>query len=130
MAILDAGVDTTHPMFADRLIEEACFSTLSDCPNGAMQMLGPGSAVPCGISGCGHGTRVAGIAVDNEVGGNLVGAAPHADLIAIQIFSNIGGEPGAYSFEILAGLQHMLALAPFHQIAAANLSLGGVGLHF
>jgi hypothetical protein len=63
VAILDTGVDTTHSWFAPRLIEEACFSVLADCPNGETQMLGPGAAVPCALSGCGHGTRIAGIAV-------------------------------------------------------------------
>ena len=125
VAILDTGIDSTHPMFADRLIEEACFSALNDCPNGQAEMLGPGAAVPCGVAGCGHGTRVAGIAVGNEIGGTLIGAAPHANLIAIQIFSNIGGEPGAYSSDILAGLQHVLGLTAFYSIASANLSLGG-----
>ena len=88
-------------------------------------MFGPGAAVPCVMSGCGHGTRVAGIALGDEPGNGLTGSAPHADLIAIQIFSNNAGRPGAYSSDILAGLQHVLGLAPFHEIASANLSLGG-----
>ena len=46
VAVLDTGIDPTHFMFADRLIEEACFSLLGDCPNGESQMLGPGAAVP------------------------------------------------------------------------------------
>ncbi len=125
VAVLDTGVDPLHPMFADRLIEEACFSALNDCPNGQTQMLGPGSAIPCAIPGCGHGTRVAGIAVGNQLAGPLVGAAPRANLIAIQIFSDVGGQPGAYSSDILAALQHVLGLTAFHQIASVNLSLGG-----
>jgi subtilisin family serine protease len=125
VAVLDTGVDPTHPMFADRLIEEACFSALNDCPNGQAQMLGPGAAIPCAIAGCDHGTRVAGVALGNEVAGSLVGAAPHANLIAIQIFSDTGGVPGAYSSDILAALQHVLGLSAFHQIASINFSLGG-----
>jgi subtilisin family serine protease len=125
VAILDTGVDTTHPMFATRLIEEACFSILADCPNEQTEMLGPGAAVPCAVSGCGHGTRVAGIALGDESGGSLVGTAPHSNLIAIQIFSDVDGEPGAFSSDILAGLQHVLGLTTFHPIASVNLSLGG-----
>jgi subtilisin family serine protease len=112
-------------MLAGRIVEEACFSALSDCPNGLTQMFGPGAAVPCAISGCDHGTRVAGIAVGDDPDGVLIGVAPHADLIAIQVFSDINGEPGAYSSDILAGFQHVLGLAAFYQIASVNLSLGG-----
>ena len=125
VAVLDTGVDPTHPMYAGRIIEEACFSVENDCPNGQSEMFGPGAAVPCEIRGCGHGTRVAGIAVGDEPGGPLIGVAPHAGLIAIQIFSKVAGAPGAYSSDILAGLQHVLGLTAFHQIASTNLSLGG-----
>jgi subtilisin family serine protease len=125
VAILDTGVDSTHPMYADRLIEEACFSAQNQCPNGQSEMFGPGAAAPCALRGCGHGTRVAGIVLGDEPGGGLTGAAPHAELIAIQIFSIVAGELGAYSSDILAGLQHVLGLTAFHQIASANLSLGG-----
>lgn len=125
VAILDTGVDPTHPMFADRIIEEACFSVGNDCPNGEAQMLGPGAAVPCPIPGCGHGTRVAGIALGDAPDGSLYGVAPHADLIAIQIFSDVNGEPGAYASDILAGLQHVLGLSAFHPIASVNMSFGG-----
>lgn len=125
VAILDTGVDPTHPMYADRIVEEACFSLGKDCPNGRSEMFGPGAAVPCSLTGCRHGTRVAGIALGDEPGGGLIGVAPHAELIAIQIFSDVDGDPGAYSSDILAGLQHVLSLAAFHEIASANLSLGG-----
>jgi hypothetical protein len=125
IVILDTGVDPTHPMYADRLIDEACFSAGNDCPNGLSEMFGPGAAIPCAIGGCGHGTRVAGIALGEEPGGSLVGVAPHADLIAIQIFSEVSGEPAAYASDILAGLQHVLALSAIYPIAAVNLSLGG-----
>lgn len=125
VAVLDTGVDSTHPMLVDRIVEEACFSAGEDCPNGLSEMFGPGAGVPCAINGCGHGTRVAGVVAGDQPGGTLIGVAPHASLIVIQIFSDIAGEPGAYSSDILAGLQHVLGLAAFHRIAAVNLSLGG-----
>jgi len=125
VAVLDTGIDLTHPMYTDRLIEEACFSLLGSCPNNQSQMLGPGSAAPCPIGGCGHGTSVTGIAVGRDPGNGLRGVAPNANLIAIQIFSVIGSSPGAYSSDIVAALQHVLGLAAFHDIASVNLSLGG-----
>ena len=125
VAVIDTGVDGDHPMFGSRLIEEACFSVSSDCPNGEEQMLGAGAAAPCALAGCDHGTHVAGIAVGDADSGPLVGVAPHAQLIAINVFSDIDGEPGAYTSDILAAMQHVLALSAFHDIAAINLSLGG-----
>ena len=49
---VNTGVDVDHPMFADRLVEEACFSLLADCPNDERSMLGPGAAIPCDGGGC------------------------------------------------------------------------------
>lgn len=125
VAVLDTGVDATHPMFSERLVEEACFSLLGDCPNDANVMIGAGSAIPCTGSGCGHGTSVTGIVLGREPGDALLGVAPNASLIAIQIFSDIGDSIGAYSSDILGGLQHVLALSPSYDIAAVNLSIGG-----
>ncbi|MBK7950537.1 MAG: S8 family serine peptidase [Deltaproteobacteria bacterium] len=125
VAVIDTGVDVDHPMFASRLIEEACFSVGNDCPNGSSQMLGAGAAAPCAFPGCDHGTHVAGIAVGDTSPNPLVGVAPHAELIAINVFSDMDGEAVAYTSDILAAMQHVLALSAFHDVAAVNLSLGG-----
>jgi subtilisin family serine protease len=124
IVLLDTGIDTSHPMFVGRVLDEACFSNTSDCPNGEQEMFGPGAAIPCDF-GCDHGTRVAGIAAGADAGDGLVGLAPNASLIAIQIFSEVGGSAAAYSSDILAALQHVLALVPFHPISVVNLSFGG-----
>lgn len=125
IAILDTGVEGSHPFFADRLVDEACFSLLNQCPNASSRMLGPGSAIPCAHRDCAHGTHVTGIALGRDPAGSLVGVAPNANLIAIQIFSEVDGEIGAYSSDILAALHHILGLAPFYPIASVNFSLGG-----
>lgn len=124
IAVLDTGVEASHPLFGGRVVEEACFSTPGQCPNGSTSMFGPGAAAPCAHSACGHGTHVAGIAIAEDPDGPLAGVAPHANLIAIQIFSEVDGDLGAYSSDILAGLQHVLGLAPFYDIAVVNLSFG------
>src|SRR5262249_52279861 len=70
VAILDSGVDSSHPFFAGKIVEEACYSStttqsLTLCPNGQSQQIGPGAGVNCTISTCWHGTHVAGIAAGN-----------------------------------------------------------------
>ncbi len=125
IAVLDTGVEGTHPLFASRLAEEACFSALGQCPNASTQMFGPGSAAPCSEAQCDHGTHVAGVALARDAGGPLVGVAPNAGLIAIQIFSEFDGSIGAYSSDILAALQHVLGLSAFYNIAAVNMSIAG-----
>lgn len=122
IAILDTGIDPDHPMLEGRLVDEACFSLTRDCPNGESEMLGPDAGAPCSF-GCGHGTLVAGIAAGDDPEGRLVGVAPRAGLISIQVFSDIDDAPGAYASDILAGLQHVLALTAYYQIAVVNLSL-------
>ena len=52
IAVLDTGVDRTHPFLAGKVVEEACFSKTEPgvsqtlCPNGLDQQIGPGAAVP------------------------------------------------------------------------------------
>lgn len=69
VAVLDTGVDSSHPFFGDRVVEEACYTAnrstgSGNCPNGTATQTGPGSGVHCTYapSACRHGTHVAGIA--------------------------------------------------------------------
>src|SRR5204863_9176946 len=68
IAVLDTGVDSTHPFLAGKVVEEACYSSTvagvsqSFCPSGQPTQIGAGSAVRCPLSDCVHGTHVAGIA--------------------------------------------------------------------
>ncbi len=142
IAVLDTGVDRTHPFLAGKVAEEACFSSTvagvstSFCPNGLEQQVGPGSATPCPLSDCIHGTHVAGIAAGNGIpaGQPFSGVARGAELMAVQVFSRItnplscGGPapcPGAFTSDIIAGLEYVYANASAHNIASINMSLGG-----
>jgi subtilisin len=142
VAILDTGVDSTHPFLAGKVVDEACFSTTaagvsqSACPNGTDQQLGPGAAVPCSLADCIHGTHVAGIATGNgaSAGVSFSGVAKGAHIVAVQVFSIVtdsatcGGSapcPGAYDSDIISGLEHAYAVAASFNVASVNMSLGG-----
>lgn len=152
VAVLDTGVQTSHPFLAGKTVAEACFSrtdagagSTTLCPNGqsttvggAPGQAGPGAGVNCNISieGCDHGTHVAGIAVGRNYSGGpgYNGVAPNATLIAIQVFSRFdnpsfcgSSQPciAAFDEDILAALQYVqTTLAPNYTIAAVNMSLG------
>lgn len=148
IAILDSGVDTDHEAFDGRIVAEACFSSTigshnatSLCPDGSEEQIGPGSGMDCdGPSGCGHGTHVAGIAAGNGViDWEPDGVARGADIIAIQVFSEVddadacGDNPSpcilAYTSDLIAAMEHVLELqedADFtSDVVAVNMSLGG-----
>lgn len=123
IAILDTGVDASHPMLAGRVVGEACFSRGGNCPNGSTVQYGAGSGAPCTFaSACMHGTHVAGIAAGDD--GTTVGVAPDADLLAIQVASLYGGGLVSWTSDQLAGLDWIYAQRTSFDIAAVNISLG------
>ena len=142
VAILDTGVDASHPFLAGKVIDEACFSSTvagssqSACPNGTAQQFGAGAAVPCALDSCMHGTHVAGIATGNgaSAGQPFSGVAKGAHIVAVQVFSIVndaascgGAAPcaGAYTSDIIAGLEHVYAVAASLNVVSVNMSLGG-----
>jgi len=145
VAVLDTGVDTSHPWFTtggSRIVAEACYSTdnggVTDslCPGGVTASTAPGSGVNCvGIGGCDHGTHVAGTVGGNNGAGPGYGVARDADIIAMQVFSKFltagsCGTEGApcvrtYSSDQIRALERILVLNATLDIASVNMSLGG-----
>ena len=92
VAVVDTGIDKTHPFLAGKVINEACYSSTTSisnsvCPGGAPSSGAPGSGLPCAMAGCDHGTHVAGIAAGK--GATFSGVAKDAALVAIQVFSSV-----------------------------------------
>lgn len=134
VAIIDTGVDGSHPFLAGKVVAEACYSTNSAgssslCPNRQNEQIGLGAGRQCALSNCLHGTHVAGIAAGK--GSSFSGVAREAKLIAVQVFtafnSGCGTPPclSAYTSDIMKGLEYVYNLRGTHRIAAVNMSLGG-----
>ena len=135
VAVLDTGVDKAHPFLSGKVVEEACYSGNSNCPNGSMTQTGVGSGVHCTYAplGCRHGTHVAGIAAGK--GTNFSGVAKGASLMAVQVFSRFTGancsEAGedpctlTYTSDQIAGLERVYDLRSTRSFSSVNMSLGG-----
>ena len=145
VAILDTGVKTNHSFLAGKLLAEACYSdgggmiangTSSLCPGGVTSSIAAGSGQACSSTGCEHGTLVAGVAVGN--GNTFDGVARDGKLISIQVYSQIddldfcdnGNCLGAYTSDVIAGMERVYELRNTYDIAAVNLSLGSSEVFF
>ena len=111
VAILDTGVESTHPFLANKVVAEACFSSTfaengstTVCPNTQEEQIGPGAGVPCTHPRCNHGTHVAGIVAGE--GDSFSGIAPKAKIIAIQVFSHFVISPADPVFVLTSVLYH------------------------
>ena len=139
IAVLDSGIDASHPFLAGKVVSEACYSNrgstaggTSLCPGGATVSTSPGSGLNCGFTGCDHGTHVAGIAAGRAA--NTAGIARDASLISIQVYTRFDttADCGAqvpcllsYASDEILALERVFALRDTYRVAAVNMSLGG-----
>ncbi|MFL2769886.1 MAG: S8 family peptidase [Rhodospirillaceae bacterium] len=145
VAVIDGGIDAGHPMLADKMVGDACFSATytstsgvqswSQCPGMVTPQIASGAASNCVSSSgrCDHGTHVASIAVGND--GSTFGVARAAQLMPIDVFSRVNSEEECFpdpapceltdSLAVLDALNYVNEEAEDFNIVAVNLSLGG-----
>ena len=120
IAVLDTGLDTSHPKFAGRILPG--INLTSDNPNTA---IASGSDV---TDQAGHGTHVAGIAaaMGND-GVGVCGLAWDAKILPVKVL----GQSGGSLYTVMKGLHAIADYVPpaGSAVRAANLSLGVEG-HF
>lgn len=115
IAVVDTGVDLTHPDLQGKLVPGATFISCNpSCGNGDWK--GPDGV---GQANDAHGTHVSGIAAaatNNGIG--IAGVAPDAKIMPVKVL-----EDGSGSYEDIA---HGVRWAADHGADVINLSLGGL----
>ncbi|MEJ3747698.1 S8 family peptidase [Actinomycetes bacterium KLBMP 9797] len=103
VAVLDTGIDATHPDVAGKVAATADFTGTS----------------PDAVDGHGHGTHVASTVAGTGAGsgGQRKGVAPEAALVVGKVLDDEGG---GYDSQVIAGLEWAAPRAD-----VVNLSLGG-----
>ncbi len=117
IAIVDSGVDLSHPDLAAKLVPGATFTGCATQPNGCGN--GDWESGNTSDPPSPHGTHVAGIAaaITNN-GAGIAGVAPDAQLMPVKVLTEAGG-----SFEeIAAGIRW----AADHGADVINMSLGAI----
>jgi len=83
IAILDTAIDTSLPIFKNRIIQEVCVLERGPCPNGQKLQEGPGAAtLPENLirkNGFDHGTQMAYLAAVTN---------PNMNIVFIRIIGN------------------------------------------
>jgi subtilisin family serine protease len=121
-AVIDSGIDASHPDLADDVVAQQCFCDHDPspnrgcCPNGLPSQSGSGAAAETD----GHGTSVAGIITSGGVVA-APGIAPDAGIAAVRVFGSTGG---ASFSDIDAALNWVLGNRVALGIRVVNMSLG------
>ncbi|WUQ74659.1 S8 family serine peptidase [Streptomyces sp. NBC_00224] len=115
VAVLDSGVDYTHPDLGGGFGEGHKVVGGYDFANG--------DADPMDDNG--HGTHVAGIIAGKAAGqGGVTGVAPGASILAYKVMDDAGE---GYTSDIVAGIEAAIDPANPHRADVINMSLGGYG---
>ncbi len=118
VAVVDSGIDESHPDLHGAVVAEHCFCEDEDgsgcCPDGSVEQDGPGAA----MDGNWHGTFVAGV-VASRGEEAPAGVAPGVDLVAVRVMD--ASNTFYYVSQVTAGLDWLLSDAV--DVDVVNLSL-------
>lgn len=124
IAIIDQGVNLTHPYFQGQIVDGFCFVDTSSylCPNGTREQSGVEAASQRKLGNLyvaseDHGNMVAGIVAGNPTSQAPGGIAPQSDLLMANVDLTLSG--------ILAALKYVDQRKEELNIVALSMSWGG-----
>jgi subtilisin family serine protease len=124
VAIIDQGVNLTHPYFVGQIVDGYCFVEVTSsyrCPDGTLQQSGVEAASQrkrgSEFSTEDHGNMVAGIVAGNPTNEAPGGIAPGSDILMANVDLTLSG--------ILAGLRYVDQRKEELNIVALSMSWGG-----
>ena len=113
VAILDTGIDLTHPDLVANIDASLGLNCMTSGPP---------------QDGHGHGTHVAGIVAADDNGFGVVGVAPDAQVVPIKVLDDTGH--GEWS-NLICAIDYLTGLMtdddPSNDVRVANMSLGDTG---
>ena len=121
VAVLDTALDTSLPIFKDRIAYEVCILEWASCPNGQKFMEGPGSTtLPFDIiskNGFDHGTQMASIVASTD---------PNVKIVFIRIIGNTksGARQSAGEMTVAQALKWVLENKDRFNIKSVAMSQG------
>ena len=113
-AVIDTGIDSSHPDLNDGKVLKSVNCLLPGCPDG-------------GEDDNEHGTHVAGILAGDGEGTSdrrYRGVAPGAALVSVKVLDAAGS---GFTSNVVAGIEWAQANRTTYGIEALNISLGGSG---
>ena len=124
VAILDTALDTSLPIFKDRILFEACVTQWSSCPNGLSEMEGTNSStLPVGVmskNGFDHGTQMASLAIATN---------PNVKIVFVRVIgaSATGLRQSSSEETVYNALNWVIRNKQKFNIQAVSMSLGHTG---
>lgn len=114
VAVLDTGIDPSHPDLLDNLVAQKCFNRGACPPNNTDQS-------DSADDENGHGTHIAGI-ISSRGERSPRGIAPEAGLVVVRV---LGRNGTGFTSDVLAGLDWVITNHNQLNLKVINLSLGG-----
>lgn len=113
VAILDSGIDLTHPDLTGRVIAQQCFAYRGCPPHNT----DTGASAQ---DSAGHGTHVAGILAGRGIVAPM-GIAPDVGIVAVRVLNSQGA---GWNSDIIAAIDWIVANQSNLQVRLINLSVG------